>query len=153
MLRLLAAHPRLKIIFAHFFFMSAQLRRLDKILSLYPNLMVDLTPGIEMYESFSARPQETADFFRKYHDRICYGTDIGGRCILTNEGQAFNEKECLRRPEIVRTFLTGKEECVIESDGAFLIGRKPFVMKPLGLEGKQLEEIFSGNILRMLKRQ
>lgn len=152
-LEVLRRHPGLRVIFAHFFFLSAQPDRLSDILDRYPSVMVDLTPGIEMYESFSARPQETADFFRKYHDRICYGTDIGGRCILTNEGQAFNEKECLRRPEIVRTFLTGKEECVIESDGAFLIGRKPFVMKPLGLEGKQLEEIFSGNILRMLKRQ
>ena len=83
--RVLERHPALKIIFAHFFFFSAQLDRLDDLMSRYPNIMVDLTPGIEMYENFSADFHRTQAFFEKYHDRIADGTDIGGRCILTNE--------------------------------------------------------------------
>ena len=147
-LTVLERHPHIRAVFAHFFFMSAQLERLDAIMDRYPNVMVDLTPGIEMYENFSADSDNSKAFFDKYHDRICYGTDIGGRCILTNEGEAFNKKECLRRPEIVREFLSGKEETLIEADGAFLIDREPFVMKPLGLEGERLEEILGGNIKR-----
>ena len=149
-LEVMRRHPDMRVIFAHFFFMSAQLDRLSGILDSYGNVMVDLTPGIEMYENFSLKPSDTAQFFEKYQDRICYGTDIGGRCILTNEGQAFNRKECLRRPEIVREFLTGEEERVISSDGDFLIDRSPFLMKPLGLKGERLEKIMNGNIERQI---
>ena len=77
--RVLERHPNLKIVFAHFLFFSAQLDRLDDLMSRYPNLMVDLTPGIEMYENFSADFDRAGAFFEKYHNRIAYGTDIGGR--------------------------------------------------------------------------
>ena len=143
-------HPKLRVVFAHFFFLSAQLERLSAIFDRYPNVMVDLTPGIEMIENFSAAPDAARAFFAAYGDRICYGTDIGGRCILTNEGEPFNEAECLRRPEIVRAFLTGTEESRIESDGAYLIGREPFTMRPLGLCGERLDAILSGNIERQI---
>ena len=149
-LQVLENHPGIKAVFAHFFFMSGQLERLSAILDKYKNVMVDLTPGIEMYENFSVDPETTKAFFDKYHDRICYGTDIGGRCILTNEGMPFNEKECERRPKIVRHFLEGKEEALIESDGNFLVDRDAFVMKPLGLTGTRLEEIMGENIRKII---
>lgn len=152
-LTVLQRHPGLRIVFAHFFFMSAQLDRLSEILDRYESVMVDLTPGIEMYENFSSDIEKAGDFFERYHDRICYGTDIGGRCILTNEGQPFNEKECLRRPEIVRYFLEGTEERMIKADGDFLIDREPFVMRPLGLPPERLEEIYSLNIRRQIGRE
>ena len=149
-LEVLKRHPNLRVVFAHFFFMSAQLDRLSDILDSFPDIMIDLTPGIEMYENFSAAPEQAAQFFDRYQDRICYGTDIGGRCILTNEGQPFNREECLRRPEIVRSFLSGRDEQLICSDGNFLIDRKSFVMKPLGLPDSVLEKILNGNIVRQI---
>lgn len=149
-LGVLDRHPNLKIIFAHVFFMSAQLDRLSSILDKYPNVKIDLTPGIEMYENFSADIGKTKDFFEKYHDRIVYGTDIGGRCILTNEGRQFNEKENIRRPEIVRQFLESDDDVLIESDGNFLIDRKPFVMHCIGLSQERLEEIYHKNMEEML---
>jgi Predicted metal-dependent hydrolase of the TIM-barrel fold len=149
-LTVLERHPYLKAILAHFFFMSAQLERLDDIMSRFPNVMLDLTPGIEMYENFSAQPELSRAFFDKYGDRIIYGTDIGGRCILTNEGEPFNCRENHRRPEIVRKFLGEKGEILIESDGDFLIQRKPFVMRCLNLEGKRLEMILRGNLERQI---
>ena len=97
MLSVLARHPRLRIVFAHFFFMSAQLDRLSGILDRYENVSVDLTPGIEMYENFSAAPERARAFFVRYADRIIYGTDIGGRCVLMGEDKAFDEAENLRR--------------------------------------------------------
>ena len=146
-LNVLSRHPKLKIIFAHFFFLSAQLERLSDILDRYPNVKVDLTPGIEMYENFSGNLDNTKAFFAKYSDRICYGTDIGGRCVLMGEGKRFDEKENLRRPEIVRLFLTGTEETEIRSDGHFLVDRPPFVLRPLGLGGERLQKILGGNLL------
>ena len=148
--RVLQRHPNLKIIFAHFLFFSAQLDRLDDLMTRYPNLMVDLTPGIEMYENFSADYDRAKAFFEKYHDRIAYGTDIGGRCILTNEGEPFNEQENLLRPQLVQRFLTMRGEETIEADGNFLHDRAPFLMRGFALPEDRLEEIFSGNIRSFL---
>jgi hypothetical protein len=83
-LNVLDRHPNLKVIFAHFFFLSAQLERLAGYLDRYPNMYVDLTPGIEMYFNFAADPQHTRQFFMQYQDRIIYGTDIGARALLAD---------------------------------------------------------------------
>ena len=149
----LARHPRLKITFAHFFFFSAQLDRLAAVLDAYPNVMTDLTPGIEMYENFSRRPAETRAFFEKYHDRILYGTDIASRFVYNTAGRPFNEKENLRRPEIVRAFLTNTEAETVSPDGNFVVGRPDFEMMGLGLEGERLREILGGNFLRFAGRE
>ena len=147
-LNILARHPALKIDFAHFFFMSAQLDRLDEILARYANVRVDLTPGIEMYENFSAGIDRARAFFDRWHDRIIYGTDIGGRCILMGEEKPLDERENLRRPEIVREFLALDGEREIASDGHFLIKRAPFTMRGLALHGERLGEILGGNFVR-----
>ena len=147
-LNVLSRHPALKIDFAHFFFMSAQLDRLDGILSRFENVRVDLTPGIEMYENFSADIDRARAFFERWHERIIYGTDICGRCILMGEAKELDEWENLRRPEIVREFLTLDGERKIASDGHFLIKRAPFVMRGLGLRGERLGEILGGNFAR-----
>ena len=59
-LTVLERHPGLRVCFAHFFFLSAQLGRLADILERFPQVVTDLTPGIEMYENFSRTPEETA---------------------------------------------------------------------------------------------
>ena len=82
-LNVMARHPNLKVIFAHFFFLSAQLERLSAYLDRYPNLHIDLTPGIEMYFNFSSSPQKVKEFFINYQDRIIFGTDIGAKALLS----------------------------------------------------------------------
>ena len=52
-------NPKLKVTFAHFFFMSDNLQRLGDIFDRYPNVNVDITPGVEMYEDFSSHPEKT----------------------------------------------------------------------------------------------
>ncbi|MDY3860168.1 MAG: amidohydrolase family protein [Candidatus Limivicinus sp.] len=143
-------HPQIKIVFAHFFFMSAQLPRLEKILSAYPEVMTDLTPGIEMYENFSRTPDETRRFFDRFHDRIIYGTDIGSRFVYNTEGRPFNEKENLRRPEIVRAFVSDTGSETVASDGNFVHDRPDFEMMGLGLDGERLDEVLSGNFQRFV---
>ncbi len=150
MLTVLGRHPGLRICFAHFFFLSAQLARLADILERYSNVVTDLTPGIEMYENFSLAPEETRAFFDRFHDRILYGTDIGSRFVYHGGGRPFNEKENLRRPEIVRAFLTNRETETVSADGNFVVGRPDFAMMGLGLEGERLGEILRENFLRFL---
>ena len=147
-LTVLDRHPGLKLCFAHFFFLSAQLERLAAILEKYPQVRVDLTPGIEMYENFSLDPDGTRAFFARFHDRILYGTDIGSRFVYNAGGKPFNEKENLRRPEIVRAFLTNTRPETVPADGNFVIGRPDFEMMGLGLRGERLAEILGGNFLR-----
>ena len=63
-------HPKLKIVFAHFFFQSDQLQRAAQILDDYPNVSFDITPGSEMYLNFSKNVSGWRAFFTKYADRI-----------------------------------------------------------------------------------
>lgn len=71
----LSRFPRLRVYFAHFFFMSADLERLDSILERYPNVGLDIVSGTEMYWNFAERPEDWRRFFLKYQNRILYGTD------------------------------------------------------------------------------
>ena len=149
-LAVLRRHPGLRVCFAHFFFLSAQLPRLADILERFPNVVTDLTPGIEMYENFSRTPEETRAFFERFHGRILYGTDIGSRFVYHGGGRPFNEKENLRRPEIVRAFLTNRESETVSADGNFVVGRPDFELMGLELEDERLREILSENFLRFL---
>lgn len=143
-------HPNLKIDFAHFLFMSKQLDRLSSILDKYPNIRIDLTPGIEMYENFSNNFTRAKTFFDTYHKRIIYGSDIGGRCVLMGEDKKFDELENLRRPNIVRQFLSTDSQVLIESDGHYIVNRSPFLMKCLNLNKEVLSDILSNNFISFI---
>lgn len=151
-LQVLTRHPQLKIIFAHFFFLSAQLPRLAAILDAFPHVMIDLTPGVEMYQNFSAAPAKARRFFRKYADRIIYGTDIGGRAVIAGGTKGLNRKECLQRAALVRAFLLEKEPLTVRAD-AYPTGIDDFVMIPLGLEAAEAQRIFSGNFRDFVGRE
>lgn len=146
-MRVLERHPKLKITFAHFFFMSAQLERLQGILDAYPNVAVDITPGIELYMKLSENPERSREFFIKNRERILYGTDIGARSVL-GVGSGINMEESLRRSEIVQEFLTGTEKLTVHADGNFLIGTEDFELNALNLPEEVLRDIFSENLLR-----
>ena len=72
---LLARHPRLHAIFAHFFFLSGDPARVQTFLDNHPNVSIDITAGIEMYENFSKDPVFWHDFFVRNANRIIFGTD------------------------------------------------------------------------------
>lgn len=145
-LNVLEKHPNIKICFAHFFFLSNNLDRLSEILDKYPNASIDLTPGIEMYGNLSNNKEKGLMFFEKYQDRIMYGTDICARNVL-GINKEINEKESFRRSEIVKYFLTEKEEIEIESDGNFLIGMDKFILRPFNLKEDICKKIFNDNFV------
>ncbi len=149
-LNVLNRHPKLKIIFAHFFFMSAQLPRLSALFEKYPNIRVDLTPGIEMYVNLSKTKKASIDFFQKYQDRILYGTDIGARCVISDDCQGINLVESANRVAIVRDFITKSDEVLIKSDGNFLIGMDDFTLRGLGLSEVIQKKIFLENFVNLV---
>lgn len=72
---ILKAHPNLKVIWAHFYFLSEEFERAGSFLDTWPNSLFDITPGPEMFFDFSQNPKKWKGFFEKYHDRIIFGTD------------------------------------------------------------------------------
>jgi len=145
---LLKRHPNLKIIFAHFFFMSNKLEQLSELLDTYPNIMIDLTPGIEMYENFTKNHKTSKEFFKKYQNRIIYGTDIGARWLLMKKYEDDNRlMESSQRASLVRDFVAKEEEFIVKADGNFLVGTQDVRVKGLGLDKEIQKKIFSDNFL------
>jgi len=75
----LSRHSDLKVVLAHFYFMSADLERAARFLDRFPNACFDLTPGAEMFDNFSMQADAAHDFFLAYQDQILYGTDSSSR--------------------------------------------------------------------------
>lgn len=104
--RLLERFPQLSVVFAHFFFLSDDLERLAGFLDRYPAMRIDITPGDELYRNLSARPDEAKDFFRRYADRIQFGTDNTG----VPAGKPFDPAARARaRVQAIWEFLSGEE--------------------------------------------
>lgn len=101
--RVLERHPKLKINFAHFFFLSEHPEWLVELFEKYENVGIDITPGAEMFGAFRERRDYYRDFFIKYSDRINYGTDV------TFVGSA----NSLLRPDAVYKFVTTDEDVTV----------------------------------------
>ena len=147
-LNVLKRHPNLKIIFAHFFFMSGQLERLSEILDTYPNVYIDLTPGIEMYINFSEHISQAVTFFEKYQDRIMYGTDIGTQSILEDKKMSFEAEK--KRADLVKGYISATQDFTVKKGNSYLMQDTDFVLSPLGLSKKKQRKIFSENFLNFI---
>jgi predicted TIM-barrel fold metal-dependent hydrolase len=143
-LNVLARHPELNVTFAHFFFLSAQLDRLAEYLDRFPNMHVDLTPGIEMYSNFSTDPDRAREFFLKYQDRILFGTDIGARALLADREAGIQREESLARVEVIRRFLETDGPFSLSHEG-FLFGGKEAVFRGIDLPDAVLDKIYYRN--------
>lgn len=98
-------HPNLRVIFAHFFFIADDLEKAAGYFERFPNMMLDITPGWEMFESFSANYDASRSFFKKYKNRIFYGSDTISEHWRTTIGN-------LRRViETEEKFVSFEENC------------------------------------------
>lgn len=140
---ILERFPKLKIVFAHFYFLSADLERAERLLNDFPNINLDITPGSEMYYNFSRYSEKTREFFIKYQDRIVFGDDTA----VTKNGIA---KELIyNRIKFMRDFLeTDREFSVGATDKNFLA--RPDVVKGIKLPESVIEKIYSLNFLRIV---
>lgn len=133
-------HPRVKVVFPHFLFLSPHIERLDDFFTRHPNAHVDLTPGIELVYNISRRRDDWRRFFTRHADRILLGTDIG---------MSKTVEEHLARIWILRYFLETGEEFHTPDCADELLTRyeEPFI--GLDLPKATLEKICSGNFLRL----
>lgn len=142
---ILKRHPKIKFIFAHMYFMSAQLPRLSALLDTYPNMMVDITPGLEIYVNLSGNTEEARAFFEKYQDRILYGTDIGARCVLADHAQPLNEDECIARMDLIDGLFEPETHRIMRADGRYLINTDDFLQQGFSLSEEALNKIYWKN--------
>lgn len=126
--------PDITMVLAHFYFMSDDLDRAAKMFEKYPNLYFDITPGGEMFVSFTNNYDESRAFFKQYSKRIIYGTDLyNGFNKVTNFAG--------NRDWQARSFLEKSEPFMTT------LSEKP--IRPLALEDDVMNDIFKGNFLRI----
>lgn len=143
----LKRHPKLTIIFAHFYFLSAQLDRLSALFDKYPNIGVDITPGIELFENLSKNKEKGREFFIKYQDRIFYGTDISGD---ESDSIPFAKDDSIIRAKLCRDFLS-KKELFMKGNPDSLLGANDFTLQGLELDKEIVDKILYKNFYRLNK--
>ncbi len=148
-INVLRRHPGINVVFAHFFFLSAQLERLAGYLDEFPNMHVDLTPGIEMYHNFSLAPERVHDFFVKYQDRILFGTDIGAKALLATPELGIEASESELRLGLVRAFLETEGPFSPNPEQGFLFSKFGGAFQGIGLPDDVLEKIYHKNFKRL----
>lgn len=137
--RVLNRHPRLKVIFPHFYFLSADLPHAERLLARFPNVSFDLAPGVELIYNLSKDPAASREFFIRHADRIMYGTDIGLMDDMT-------VRQSVRRAVLVRRFLSSGESFGADPEVDFLFEPPPgAVGKGLDLPADVLQKIFHAN--------
>lgn len=136
--RVLEKFPRLRIIFAHFYFLSNQMERSEQFLERWPNVSFDITPGSEMYRNFSKDPARWRDFFIKHQDRIIFGTDNA----TPREPREKTFADMTDKIRMMRQFLETKE--TFEGFGCATSRH----VTGIGLEQSVLEKIYRLNFER-----
>jgi len=136
----LAAYPGLRVIFAHFYFLSADLPRMARFLDEHPKVSFDLTPGIEMLYNTSHDVDASRDFFLKYQDRIVFGTDIWS---------FHTADEAIARAGIVYRWLESDDTFRVPTTVDVLLGvPEDGVIRGLALPDEVLEKIYGGTLRR-----
>jgi len=136
---LLRKFPKLRLILAHFFFISHDIENAVRIMETYPNVYFDLTPNGGMYADFSECPDEWHEFFVKYADRILYGTDTYNTA-LTKDYPDYGSHPMNTRINIVRSALEHTKPFEHARFGTIL---------PLYLDRDSLEKIYRTNFLKL----
>jgi predicted TIM-barrel fold metal-dependent hydrolase len=137
----LSRHPGLRIIFAHFYFLSADLPRARRFLAAHPTVSFDLTPGIEMLYNLSHDPEASRSFFCQYADQIVFGTDLSSG-LSVEEGRY--------RAGIVYRWLESEDTFRVPPGADFLLGAPgDGVIRGMSLPEDILDRIYVGNFARL----
>ena len=137
----LSRYPRLRVIFAHFYFLSADLPRARRFLDEHPGVCFDLAPGIEMLYNLSRDPDASRQFFVDYADRIVFGTDLSSRQTV---------EQGIFRAGIVYRWLESEDTYRIPAGTDFLLGApEDGLIRGLSLPTDVLTRIYHGNFARL----
>jgi hypothetical protein len=137
----LERHPHLVVMFAHFYFLSADLPRATELLETFENVNLDLAPGIEYLYNMSRDAGETREFFIRWADRIVFGTDIS---------HDMTDPESIARCGIITRWLETDDEYRVPPEVDMLLGApEDGLMRGLALPDEVLEKIYHANYERI----
>jgi len=137
----LARYPRLRVILAHFYFLSADLPRTRRFLDAHPGVCFDLAPGIEMLYNLSRDPDASREFFVEYADRIVFGTDLFS---------SLTEEQGRIRAGLVFRWLESDDTFRVPEAADFLLGPpEDGVIRGMSLPDEVLKGIYGDNFARM----
>ena len=134
--RWLERYPKMNITYAHAYFLSNFPDRMEVFFEKFPNVSIDLTPGIEMFDGFTKQRNRWIQFFIKYQDRILFGTDNSVRPFEQKVG---HDGSYYDRIAYMRRFL--------ETDDKFEAWG--FNLHGFALPENALNKIYSENALRL----
>jgi len=136
----LEKHPKLKIVFAHMYFLTADIERTEDFLKRYGNANLDLSLGIELMYNISRRRDDWRELFIKYSNRILFGTDIMDWQTV---------EEATTRVWMIRLFLESDEEFYTPDSADELLTRYKEPFMGLKLPDEALKNIYSENFKRI----
>jgi hypothetical protein len=129
-----AAHPRTTFVAVHAGNYAENLGWVDRMLSTYPNLHIDIAARIAQ---LGRQPRATRELFLRHSDRVLFGTDE-----VPHTGSSY--------PTHFR-FLETADECFPHSDDdPPLFGRWP--ISGLHLPDDVLRQVYAGNVRRLVPR-
>lgn len=133
----LGEHPKLKIIFAHFYFLSADLPRAARFFDEHPTVYFDLAPGIEMLYNISRDPEAGREFFIRYAERIVFGTDLSSG-LTVEQGRV--------RAGIVFRWLESDDTFRVPEEADFLLGPpEDGIIRGMSLPDEVLAKVYCDN--------
>jgi len=138
----LARHPSLKIILAHFYFLSADLARAGRFFDEHPTIYFDLAPGIEMLYNLSRDPGSSREFFIKYARRILFGTDL-------SSGHTVEQGRI--RAGLLFRWLESEDTFRVPETADFLLGPpEDGLIRGMSLPNDVLTRIYTDNFVRLV---
>jgi predicted TIM-barrel fold metal-dependent hydrolase len=127
-------HPNLRAAIAHFGFYSNNIARAEKLMANCPNLRMDMTPALIIFDEFSQTPDAIKSFIMKYQDRLLFGSDAE----TTPDGQP--KPIVARKTKIMNAFYEGSGEYIIDDHR----------IRGMALDGKVLENIYWNNAMAFM---
>ncbi len=133
----LASHPKLRVLLAHFYFLSADLPRATEFLAAHPAVSIDLAPGVEFLYNLTRTLDEAREFFIAQQGRIIFGTDIAD----SNSPVQANV-----RAQLVRRFLETDDTFTVPAEADDLLAPGgPTEIHGLDLPADVLANIYAAN--------
>lgn len=140
-------HPNLRFVGAHMASLEFDVAEIAMRMELYPNFAVEIG-GRARYLQWQARGKVRA-FFRKYQDRILYGTDLGVSAGMTDRERIERKARIKERSLQFATYLATDKEIPF---GDLLRGDKPvrgpeYYVTGLALPPEVLKKVYYDNAL------
>ena len=152
---ILRKHPGLKTTFAHAYFKSEDPDDVERLLSTYPNLGLDMAPGWEMHIGFTRFHDRWHDLFERFRNRFYFATDtcnsFGDPFMCPQSDEGWSASSDLSAYEGKFNWAYDQTRNALElKGGEFEVNADDVLhhFRPLDLSDEAREAVMRGNFIR-----